>query len=1000
MPRAVDRVRRILEERVGPAVVRAAAPVEVSAWHAPGEPVPFAEAVRAEYAPFAVGTPWGAPWSTTWFRLRGAAPAAPAPGLRAELLVDLGFSAGAPGFQAEGLLYTPDGVPVEGLAPRRHSVPGAIAADGSVDVLLEAAANPDVLRDLSFAPTPLGERATAGLEPLYVLRRADVVLVDLEVRGLEADLVVLAELASALPEDSTRRARILVALDAACAALDLDDVAGTAARARAVLAPALASPAVPSAQAITAVGHAHIDSAWLWPIRETRRKVARTIANVLALMDEDPGFVYAMSSAQQYAWLEEDQPALFARLAERVREGRFVPVGGMWVESDTNLPGGEALARQFVAGTRWFRDRFGVDGEGVWLPDSFGYTAALPQIARLAGKRWLLTQKASWNDTNRIPHHTFSWEGLDGTRLFTHFPPVDTYNADGSVPELLHSERNFADAAVATRALLPFGHGDGGGGPTREMLLRLARARSLEGVPTVEIGTPQAFYRAAEEELTEPAVWAGELYLELHRGTYTSQRRTKQGNRRNEHLLREAELWAATAAIRVAAPYPAVALERLWRHVLLLQFHDILPGSAIAWVHREAVADHAAITAELEALIASSLAALAGEGDALLLANAAPDPRRGVAALGVGAPTPPRSGAVTADGSGFVLEDEAVRAVVDAEGMLVSLVHRASGRETVPPGTRGNRFQLHEDHPVRWDAWDVDREYRATAVDLDGPAEVRADGDAVVVVRRFGRSSLEQRLRLVPGGELRIETTVDWQEREKLLKLAFPVDVRAERVASEVQFGHVERATHANTSWDAARFETSQHRWQHLGEPGFGVAVVNDSVYGSDTTRIRREGGGTASLLRLSILRAARFPDPEQDRGAHRFAVGLLPGARVVDAVAAGYRINLLERTVRGGGAVEPLLAVEGEGVVVESVKLAEDGDGDIVVRLYEALGRSTEAAVVLGVAHEGVEEVDLLEDPLAPSALVGVDGGRARLRLRPFRIVTLRVRRPHGRRA
>ena len=998
LPRPVERVRRLLAERIEPAVERRVLPLEVAAWHAPGEPVPFAEAADAEYAPFAVGTAWGAPWSTTWFRLSSPGLGPAEPGTRAEVLVDFGYDVAVPGFQAEGLLYTPAGVPIEGIAPQRRSVPGPVAADGSVDVVMEAAANPDVLRDISFTPTPLGERATAGTAPLYRLRRADLVHVDLEVRALEVDLVVLTELALGLPADSSRRARILVALEEACTALDLEDVPGTAAAARALLAPALASPANASAQAITAVGHAHIDSAWLWPIRETRRKVARTVSNVLALMDEDPGFVFAMSSAQQYAWLEEDQPALFARLAERVREGRFIPVGGMWVESDTNMPGGEALARQFVAGTRWFRDRFGLHGDGVWLPDSFGYTAALPQIARLARKEWMLTQKASWNDTNRMPHHTFSWEGVDGTRIFTHFPPADTYNADGSVPELQFSERNFADKGVARHALLPFGHGDGGGGPTREMLARLDRVRSLEGAPAVTIGTPQSFYRAAQAELPEPAVWSGELYLELHRGTYTSQRRTKQGNRRNEHLLREAELWAATAAVRAGAPYPAEALERIWQRVLLLQFHDILPGSAIAWVHREAVADHEAMSAELESMIATSLAALTGEGDLRLLANAAPHPRLGAPALAVAAPAEPAPVSVTPHDGGFVLEDDAVRAVLDADGLLVSLVHRASGREAVPSGTRGNLFQLHEDHPLKWDAWDIDPEYRAAVTDLDAAAEVRAEGDAVVVVRRFGGSAIEQRLRLVPGGELRIETTVDWHEREKLLKLAFPFAVHADRAASEIQFGHVERATHANTTWDAARFETSQHRWQRVAEPGFGVAVVNDGVYGSDTTRIPRPDGGTAALVRLSILRAARFPDPEQDQGRHAFAVGVLPGADVEAAIEAGYRINLAERVVAGARPVRPLLAAEGDGVVVEAVKLAEDGSGDLVVRLYEGLGRSADGAVVLDVAHGGVAEVDLLEDPTTPTAVVAVDGDRVRLRLRPFQIVTLRVARPRDR--
>ncbi|NLE97210.1 MAG: alpha-mannosidase, partial [Propionibacterium sp.] len=346
--------------------------------------------------------------------------------------------------------------------------------------------------------------------------------------------------------------------------------------ARAELAEVLSRPAAASAHELFAVGHAHIDSAWLWPVRETVRKVARTCSNVLDLMDQHDDFVFAASSAQQYAWIQEHRPELFERMRRRIREGRFVPVGGMWVESDTNLPGGEGLVRQFVHGTRYFREQFDVDTSIVWLPDSFGYTAALPQIMAQAGARWFLTQKLSWNETNRVPHHTFLWEGLDGTRIFTHFPPADTYGSDVGMADLARAEGQFAEKAGATSSLLPFGYGDGGGGPTREMLARARRSADLEGSPKVRLASPEQFFAHAEEEYPEPPVWSGELYLEFHRGTYTSQARTKRGNRRSEALLREAELWASTAALRVGAPYPYEELRRLWETVLLLQFHDIL----------------------------------------------------------------------------------------------------------------------------------------------------------------------------------------------------------------------------------------------------------------------------------------------------------------------------------------------------------------------------------------------------------------------------------------
>ena len=378
----------------------------------------------------------------------------------------------------------------------------------------------------------------------------------------------------------------------------------------------LSRPAYASAHQLVATGHAHIDSAWLWPVRETIRKCARTFSNVVALMDEYPDFVFSCSSAQQLAWMKESYPELFGRIREKVKAGQFVPVGGMWVESDTNMPGGEAMARQFVEGKKFFLDEFGVDCQEAWLPDSFGYSGALPQIVKAAGSKWFLTQKISWNQVNRMPHHTFNWEGIDGTRLFTHFPPVDTYNAELHGRELAHAERNYRDHGRGTISLVPFGYGDGGGGPTREMVAAAHRTADLEGSPKVRMGTAANFFTQAEAEYTNLPVWVGEMYLEMHRGTYTSQAKTKRGNRRSEHLLREAELWCATAAVRTAGEfaYPAAELKRLWQLVLLQQFHDILPGSSIAWVHQDAERNYEAIAEALEAIISRSRACSARSG--------------------------------------------------------------------------------------------------------------------------------------------------------------------------------------------------------------------------------------------------------------------------------------------------------------------------------------------------------------------------------------------------
>jgi alpha-mannosidase len=1001
------RIDRFLRERLSRAVYRRSIPLAAERWDAPGEPVPAAEAMRQAFAPAAEGEPWGRAWGTTWLRLTAEVPQGwGGPGTALEAVIDLGFNHDLPGFQCEGLVWRADGTTVKALNPRNHYVPlPAVGPGREVELYVEAAANPDIAQDWTFQPTPLGDLPTAPPDPLYRLGAMLLAERDMTVWELVQDASALNGLMHELPEDRPRRHEILRALERMADAVDPHDVPGTAAAGRAALADVLAAPASASAHRLIGTGHAHIDAAWLWPVRETQRKCARTFSNVVALMDEDPDLVFACSQAQELAWIRDGYPTLFERIKEKVAEGRFVLVGGMWVESDTNMPGGEAMARQFLEGKHFFLEEFGVECEETWLPDTFGYSAALPQIVRSAGNRWFLTQKISWNQVNRFPHHTFLWEGIDGSRVFTHFPPGDTYNSDLRASDLAHAERNFREHGRATMSLLPFGYGDGGGGPTREMMAAARRWADLEGSPRFEVASPRRFFTEAEAEYASPPVWVGEMYLEKHRGTYTAQARTKRGNRRSEHLLREAELWCATASVRAGVPYPAGELQRLWRLTLLQQFHDILPGSAIAWVHRDAERNYAAIERDLEALIAAAARDLVGTGDREILLNAAPRPRRGVPALGAGAVVRV-GGAATltrGPGGGWVLENGRVRAEVDGAGFLVGLADAATGREAMAPGTRSNLFEVHRDTPNEWDAWDLDEFYRhsveaVSAPDSVGPVE-GADGEAVLAVEwSFGSSHVRQRLVLAPGARsLRIETEVDWHERQKLLKLGFGLDLRADQSAAETQFGHVRRPIPANTSWDAARFEICAHRWIHVGEPGYGVALANDSTYGHDVTRTVRPDGGTTTTVRLSLLKSPLYPDPTADSGVHRFAVVLVPGAEISDAVREGYEANLPERVVRGAKDIEPLVEVSGASLVVEAVKLAADGSGDVVVRLYESNGGRAEGEAVAGFACSAVEAVDLLERPLvpgAPSPLVGVSGGAARLRVRPFELVTLRFRR------
>ncbi|MFS0712902.1 glycoside hydrolase family 38 C-terminal domain-containing protein [Microbacterium sp. 2P01SA-2] len=998
IPLTTGRAARVLTERIRPAVHSARIPLEIAANRLPGEPIAPAEGLALEFEPFEAGSPWGPAWSTTWFRVRGRVPAEWA-GRRVEALVDLGFDPNMPGFQCEGLVYLPSGEPVKSLNPRNQWVRIADEAvgDEEVEFYIEAAANPVLLDYHPFLPTREGDIQTSSPRPLYTVRHMDLAVFEPEVHELALDLEVLVELQAELPETAPRRMRILQALDDALDRLDLQRIAETAADAREALAEVLASPAEASAHRISAIGHAHIDSAWLWPVRETIRKVARTSTTMTELIDESADFRYGMSSAQQYAWLKEHRPEVWAKVKDAVAAGRFLPLGGMWVESDTVMPTGEAIARQFLYGQRFFEEEFGIRSRGVWLPDSFGYSPALPQLMRRAGFEWFFTQKISWNQVNRFPHHTFAWEGIDGSRMFTHFPPMDTYNSQLSGMEVAKASRQFRESRVASGSIAPVGWGDGGGGTTREMTGKAERLADLEGSARVQWEHPDVFFERAMDELPKPPVWVGELYLELHRATLTSQHKTKQGNRLTEHLLIEAEAWWATAAVRTGADYPYDELDALWRQILLQQFHDILPGTSIAWVHREAVEQYERVAAAAEALIDRAQELLAGTGDERIVFNASPLARDGVPGLGAGPAAPP-AGTVEVlerDG-GFVLTNDLVRVTISAGGLITSAVDLAAGRETIPADEPANLLQLHQDFPNMWDAWDVDRFYRNRVTDLTGTdalsVETRDGAAHVRIARSFSASTLTQELVLRPGSRtIEISQQTDWHEVEKFLKVAFPLAIQAEHTAAETQFGYAKRVTHTNTSWEAAKFETSMHRFVHIAEEGFGAALVTDSTYGYDVTRDVDPDRGVTTTVRLSLLRAPRFPDPETDQGPQTHRYGLVVGADIDAATAAGIALNTAMRE-RTGASVAPLV-IATPGIVISGVKLAADRSGDLVVRVYEPAGRRAAGELRIDGAAT-VREASLIEDDFGE---VDHDAGRVPIELRPFEVRTYRVSVPAG---
>jgi alpha-mannosidase len=880
--------------------------LELTAFSVRGEPISYADAVRGQFAPIQVGDSWGPPWSTTWFHVRGRVQE----GWRGRPVVavfDLGY-AGPTGFTCEALAWK-DGRPWRGVDPNHTWLP----IDGpDVDFYLEAAANPRATES-GPEPAPSMIALRDSPEPAFILRRAELAI--------------------------------------------QEPWAGPAVR------------SLHGTHRITAVGHAHIDTAWEWPLREAKRKVARSWSTQLALMDEHPDYVFAASQPAQYAWMKESYPEIYRRMREKVAGGQWEPIGAMWVEADCNLPSGESLARQLLFGKRFFLEEFGYETRVLWLPDVFGYPGNLPQLMSAAGCDYFLTQKLSWNDTNKPEHHTFMWQGIDGTRIFTHFPPADTYNGSFDPTEVQGSINNFKDGRGSNRSLYLFGFGDGGGGPQPEMIEAAHRLG-------VEIGRAADFFDQASAEAHDLATVEGELYFELHRGTYTSQARTKWWNRRAQTALRDAEMWSVAAG-----EYPRAELEALWKTLLLNQFHDILPGSSIDWVYEENVSDLSRVVTEAEQLESRATQTIAGAGDGIAIFNSASHPRGGAPPCGwaVVASAPEPAPVSITEGR---LENELLRVEWDERGVLTSIWDKEVAREVLRGP--GNLLQLHDDNPARWDAWDLDLSYLDSVQDLTDLTRVELASDCVLFTRRFGESQLEQRMSL-SGRVLRLETQVDWHERHKLLKVAFPVTVESRKATYEVQFGHVRRPTHWDTPQARAMFEVCAQRWADLGDGDYGVALLNDSKHGYDIHD---------SVMRLSLLRAPTHPDPNADQGHHEFTYALMPHrgdfgeAGVIEAAEELSSALRVVRTNLPLGTARSLVEVDTRQVVVEAIKRAEDSDAAIV-RIYEAWGKACTAHLHTSLPASRAFLCDLLERNREE---VAVREGTIELDLAPFKVVTLKL--------
>lgn len=935
----------------------------------------YAQARDLDYRDARLGERLGPPWATYWVRASATVPVAWR-GSR----VDLVWVTGTESTLWEG------GVPAQGLVSGQVDRPVApliAAAEGGepLEVTIELACNP------MFGASGMSELPAT-------LERAELARFDPEAWRLLHNYRVLVELECEHPAglDESWAGELLRELNRFCNLWVAEDRT-TWSEASAVLAPLLKRRNGSSVHQMSAIGHAHLDTAWLWPLAETWRKCQRTFSTQLALMRDYPEHRFACSSAQHYAWVAEREPELFAAIVERVATGQWVPVGGTWVEPDCNLPAGESLVRQFLHGQRFFERELGGRATEFWNPDVFGYCNQLPQIVRGAGMTRFLTQKLSWNRFTSLPFHTFSWEGLDGSRITTHFPPADTYNADASVAERRRSAAHYRDHDRSRHSLLVFGHGDGGGGPTAEMLETLRRTADLQGVPRTALTSSKEFFDALESDAGELPVVVGELYFEYHRGTYTSQAEIKRRNRRCEGLLHDAELLAAIASrLDRTAPYPRARLDELWRLLLLNQFHDILPGSSIGEVYADARAQLARVTDEASSLCADALGSgrvplntigcdrgeVAELDDELVFVEA---PAYGTGAIAE-APAPVR---LEETDGGFVLDNGNLRAVLGRDGALLSL--RLGSREAL--AAPGNRLELYEDVPVEWDAWDIDPFHLETGRSCDpataatishaGPLRAQLEFE----FRLGDASRLVQQVRLdAEARRLEFRCRVQWHERHRVLKVAFPLLVHAERAVYEMPFGHVERPTHYSTAADLARFEVPGHRWADVSEHGYGVALLNDCKYGHSAF---------GSTLRLTLLRAPTSPDPEADQGTHLFAYALMPhlgGWREARVIAEARRFNHpLHWVSRPAGPVS-FASVDDDNIVLDTIKRAEDSDA-LVLRLYEAHGARGVASVQLGFPFSEARLANLLEDP-GPHA--DASNGVIAVPYRPYEIVTLIV--------
>lgn len=802
----------------------------------------------------------------------------------------------------------------------------------------------------------------------------------------------------------------------------------------------------------TCIGHTHIDVAWLWTVEQTRQKAARSFSTVLQMMDEYPEYQFMSSQPQLYQFIKLRYPDLYEKIAQRIRDGRWEPEGGMWLEADCNVTSGESLVRQFLHGKRFFKEEFGVDNRILWLPDVFGYSAALPQIMKKSGIDYFMTTKIAWNQFNQLPYDTFWWRGIDGSEVFTHMITMQntdqvedsfftTYNGVVDGISVMRAWERYQQKPINNDVLIAFGHGDGGGGPTREMLEYMRRlSTGLPGAPKTRIAPAREYFDQLRDKLAvQPKTprWTGELYFEYHRGTYTSMARNKRDNRKCELLFQDAEFFSVWAQ-RFGLAYPAQKLDACWKNILLNQFHDILPGTSIEDVYEATKAEYQQLLSdghhlveEALGVLTQQLAADAGDvtvfnslsfsrSDLLLLDTGAQGytdedgapcasqpthdgkllvlvpqvPQKGVRVL-----KPAAQSAVQA--SPFVITQNGIETPLlslefDQHWQFSRIYDKRAQREVLKPGAKGNALVSFEDKPMNYDNWDIDIYYTEKRWPVEDVQSAQwIENGPVRAVLRIRRnlvdSVIDQHICFYTHtARIDFETKVDWKQSQLLLKVDFPVDIHADEATYEIQFGNVKRPTHTNTSWDVARFETCGQKWADLSEEGYGVSLLNDCKYGHAINQ---------HAMQLTLIKSGIEPNPHSDQELHVFTYSLYPHLgdwKQADTAAQAYALNVpLYAAQKHADDVAPtlkgqnsFLTVQGDHVVLETIKQAEDGNG-MIVRLYEYKNRRAPVSITLGGVPASVQECSLMEEA---EREIPVNGNSITLEMLPYEIKTLRI--------